>query len=77
MGKQKEHKQNQILFCPILGPCPTLGTVSSGNFFVRLGYFVRIQGCQKDRETIRKYDIRRMYNFRTSVPFWEQQAPSY
>jgi len=32
MGKPPTPKRNQTSFCPILGPCPTLGTVASGNF---------------------------------------------
>jgi len=32
MGKPQKHKHSQISFCPILGPCPTLGTFASGNF---------------------------------------------
>jgi len=30
-----------------------------------------------DFRKLRKYDIRGMYHFRSSVPFWEQQSPSY
>jgi len=31
MGKPQKHKRNQISFCPILDPWPTLWTVASGN----------------------------------------------
>jgi len=72
MGKPQKYAQNQISFCPFLGPRPMLGTVSSGIFLVRLGYFLRIQGWQNNRETKRKYDIRGMSHFKTSVPLWEQ-----
>jgi len=44
MEKLLKHKRNPISFCPILGPRLTLGTVCSGKIFVRLGYFLRLQG---------------------------------
>jgi len=75
MGKPQKH--NQISFFAILGPRPTLGTVASGNFVENLGFFIRIQGWTNNRESTRKYDIRGLSHFRTSVPFWEQQAPTY
>ena len=43
-------------------------------FFARLGSFLRIQGWQNNRETIREYGIRGMSYFRTSVPCWEHQV---
>jgi len=45
------------------------------HFFVRRGSF----SVKDDKITakLRKYDIRGMSHFRTSVLFWEQQSPRY
>jgi len=56
----------------MLGPCPTLRIFTSGNvsYDWGLGYFLRIQGWQNNRSTIRTYDIQGMSHIGTSVQFW-------
>jgi len=76
MGKPQKHKRNQISFCPILGPCPTLGTVASGKFSEYWATFY-LHKDDKTTASVWKYDIKGMSYILTSVPFWEQQAPSY
>ena len=35
--KATEKQARSNPYCPILGPCPTLGTTASGNFFCKTG----------------------------------------
>jgi len=63
-------------FCPILSPCRTLGTIASGNFLQEWAPF-QLHKDNKITAKLRKYDIQGMSHFGTSVPFWEQQSPSY
>jgi len=81
----KKHKRNRKTtekqarsnpFCPILGSCPTLGTIASGNCLWDWAPF-QLHKYDKITAKLRKYDIRGMSHFRTSVPFWEQESPSY
>ena len=74
--KTTEAQARSNPFSPILGLCPTLGTIASGNFFVRLGSFSVTQGWQNNRET-KKMTFGGMFHLRTYIPFCEQPSPSY
>jgi len=47
--KTTESQPHSNSFCPILAPCPTLGTFAAGIFLMIMGYFLRIKGWQNNR----------------------------
>jgi len=65
MWKPQKHNCNQHSFCTILGPCPTLdGPVVPWKCFYQIRLIFTSTGINKNRETIRKYDIRGMSHLR-------------
>ena len=74
--KTTETQARSYPFCPILGPCPTLRTIASGNFLEDSAAF-QLHKDDKLTAKLRKYDVRGMSHLRTSVPFWDKESTSY